>query len=294
MDKFIQNLIIVITVILLIFIIQITIDTHNNENTYKINNIHRGTNTNNANKNNKNRRNNLIENFAGVDATNITSFEPRQGDSSTIVTITGSGLDHIGEITFEDVECVIFEDRTDTEMKILPPSLTELGKTIQEVRDIMNKGEDIGLPIKKIKILRRMNITQQDGLSTSDAIILDGIRFHYIDKINYLDNCPKLEEPPKPEPEPIEEEVDINREVSGSDMEFVKEILPKKMKQLQVLIDKQNDIIKYYEALNIDNNNIEYLSKIQALETLNNMKKEYNVQRFNIHKTIGKRYDYSF
>ena len=44
----------------------------------------------------------------------------------------------------------------------------------------------------------------------------------------------------------------------------------------------------------IDNNNIEYLSKIQALETLNNMKKEYNVQRFNIHKTIGKRYDYSF
>ena len=285
MDKFIQNLIIVITVILLIFIIQITIDNYDKENTYKINNIHNVNNTN---------RNNLVENFAGVDATNITSFEPRQGDSSTIVTITGSGLDHIGEVTFEDVECIIFEDRTDTEIKILPPSLTELGKTIQEVRDIMNKGEDIGLPIKKIKILRRMNITKQDGLSTSDAIILDGIRFHYIDKINYLDNCPKLEEQPKPEPEPIEEEVDINREVSGSDMEFVKEILPKKMKQLQVLIDKQNEIINYYEALNIDNNNIEYLSKIQALETLNNMKKEYNIQRYNIHKTIGKRYDYSF
>ena len=285
MDKFIQNLIIVITVILLIFIIQITIDNYDKENTYKINNIHNVNNTN---------RNNLVENFAGVDATNITSFEPRQGDSSTIVTITGSGLDHIGEVTFEDVECIIFEDRTDTEIKILPPSLTELGKTIQEVRDIMNKGEDIGLPIKKIKILRRMNITKQDGLSTSDAIILDGIRFHYIDKINYLDNCPKLEEQPKPEPEPIEEEVDINREVSGSDMEFVKEILPKKMKQVQALIDKQNEIINYYEALNIDNNNIEYLSKIQALETLNNMKKEYNIQRYNIHKTIGKRYDYSF
>jgi len=286
MDKFIQNLIIVITVILLIFIIQITIDNYDKENTYKINNIH--------NTNNKNNRNKLVENFAGVDATNITSFEPRQGDSSTIVTITGSGLDHIGEVTFEDVECVIFEDRTDTEIKILPPSLTELGKTIQEVRDIINKGEDIGLPIKKIKILRRMNITKQDGISPSDAIILDGIRFHYIDKINYLDNCPKLEEPPKPEPEPIVEEVDINREVSGSDMEFVKEILPKKMKQLQALIDKQNEIINYYEALNIDNNNIEYLSKIQALETLNNMKKEYNIQRYNIHKTIGKRYDYSF
>jgi hypothetical protein len=288
MDKFIQNLIIVITVILLIFIIQITIDNYDKENTYKINNIH------NTNKNNRNIRNNLVENFAGVDATNITSFEPRQGDSSTIVTITGSGLDHIGEVTFEDVECVIFEDRTDTEMKILPPSLTELGKTIQEVRDIMNKGEDIGLPIKKIKILRRINITKQDGISPSDAIILDGIRFYYIDKINYLDNCPKLEEPPKPEPEPIEEEVDINREVLGSDMEFVKEILPKKMKQLQALIDKQNEIINYYEALNIDNNNIEYLSKIQALETLNNMKKEYNIQRYNIHKTIGKRYEYSF
>ena len=279
MNKFIQNLIIVITVILLIFIIQITIDTYDKENTYKINNIH---------------TNNIIENFDGVDVTNITSFEPRQGDSSTIVTITGSGLDNIGEVLFDDVECVIFEDRTDTEMKILPPSLTELGKTIQEVRDIMNKGDDIGLPIKKIKILRKMNITPEDGISPSDAILLDSIRFHYIDKINYLDNCPKIKEPTKPEPEPIVEEVDINNEVSGSDMEFMKETLPKKMKQLQLLIDKQNDIIKYYEALNIDNNNIEYLSKIQALETLNNMKKEYNVQRFNIHKTIGKRYDYSF
>ena len=59
------------------------------------------------------------------------------------------------EILFNGVECVIFEDRTDTEIKILPPSLGELGKTIQEVRTIMNEGKSIGLPIEDIKLVRR-------------------------------------------------------------------------------------------------------------------------------------------
>lgn len=277
MDKFEKNLFIVLTLISFIFLIQNAI----NESSFQ---------------------NNTIEKFEGVDVTNITSIEPRQGDSSTIVTIKGSGLDLIGEVLFDDVECVIFENRTDSEIKILPPSLNELGKTIQEVRKIMNEGTDIGLPIDKIKIIRRNkdgsvpNLTLQDGIAPSDAIILEGIKFHYIDKVNYVDNCPKLPEPEEPEEEipEADEVLDEQNEIAGSDMEFLKEALPRKMEKLQKLIDKQNDIIKYYESLNIDNNNIEYLSSIQALETLNNMKKEYNIQRFNIHKTIGKRYDYVF
>jgi hypothetical protein len=277
MDKFYRNLLIVLTLIAFIFLIQNAI----NESSFQ---------------------NNTIENFESVDVTNITSIEPRQGDSSTIITIKGSGLDLIGEILFDDVECVIFENRTDSEIKILPPSLNELGKTIQEVRKIMNEGTDIGLPINKIKIIRRNkdgtvpNLTLQDGIAPSDAIILEGIKFHYIDKVNYVDNCPKLPETEEPEEEipEADEVLDEQNEISGSDMEFLKEKLPGKMEKLQKLIDKQNDIIKYYESLNIDNNNIEYLSSIQALETLNNMKKEYNIQRYNIHKTIGKRYDYVF
>mgnify|MGYP006103620959 CR=1 FL=1 len=100
-------------------------------------------------------RNNIdskIESFENVDVTNIISFEPRQGDSSTIITIKGVGLDYIGNILFNNVECVILDDRKDNEIKILPPSLTELGKTIQEVRTIMNDGKDIGLGTEQIKI----------------------------------------------------------------------------------------------------------------------------------------------
>ena len=280
MDKFNKNILIVLTLIALIFLIQNAI----NDSSF-INNS------------------NTIENFEGVDVTNITSIEPRQGDSSTIVTIKGSGLDLIGEVLFDDVECVIFENRTDSEIKILPPSLNELGKTIQEVRKIMNDGTDIGLPIKEIKIIRRNkdgtvpNLTKQDGIAPSDAYVLEGIIFHYIDKINYVDNCPKLPEPEDTVEEEIpdaDEALEQQNEIPGSDMEFLKETLPKKMEKLQELIDKQNEIINYYESLNIDNNNIEYLSSIQALETLNNMKKEYNIQRYNIHKTIGKRYNYVF
>ena len=66
------------------------------------------------------------------------------------------------------------------------------------------------------------------------------------------------------------------------------------MKKLQDLIDKQNETIKYYESLNVDNNNIEYLSEIQALDSLKNLKKEMNIQRYNIHNTISDRYNYHF
>ena len=146
-------------------------------------------------------------------------------------------------------------------MKILPPSLGELGKTIQEVRTIMNEGKSIGLPIEDIKLVRRNrdgsvpNITEQDGITKTDALNLDGIIFYYIDKINYLDNCPVL-----PEPEVVEEEeiteIEEATEIPGTDMHFFKEVLPQKMKKLQDLIDKQNETINYYESLNVDNNNI--------------------------------------
>ena len=281
MNKFNKNLIMVITILLLIFIIQNYLNKLEKKVFYNF------------------RNNNKKEHFQGVDVTNITSFEPRQGDSSTIITITGTGLDFISEIKFNDVECVIFEDRTDETMKILPPSLGEIGKTIQEVRDIMNNGTDIGLPTEKVSIIRRNkdgsvpNITPQDRIRPSDSIELKGIIFYYIDKINYLDNCPKIKEPTKPEPV-IEDEVDTNTEIPGTDMHFLKEVLPKKMERLQSLIDKQNEKIQYYESLNIDNNNIEYLSQIQALEALNNMKKEQNIGRYNIHKTISDRYGYTF
>ena len=77
MDKYTKNLIIVIAVLLLFVIIQSKITFYEN-------------------KFFKNFRNNNIENFQdSVDVTNISSFEPRQGDGSTIITIKGVGLENL-------------------------------------------------------------------------------------------------------------------------------------------------------------------------------------------------------
>ena len=274
MNQFNKNLMLVVTVIILIIIIQTLIEKYEKK-------LYR------------NFRNTNIENFQGVDITQIKSFEPRQGDSSTIITITGNGLDYIGEVLFNGRECLIFDDRKDGEIKILPPSLNELGKTIQEVREIMNEGKEIGLAVKDIKIIRKNNAG--DNI-LDDKRDLPGIVFHYIDKINYVDNCPKIEQKPKEEPELLDlvEDIETGGENPGSDMEFIKEILPNKMAQLEKLIEEQRNKIQYYESLNVDNNNIDYLSQIQALETLANLKKEYNIQRYNIHLTMKDRYGYSF
>ena len=274
MNQFNKNLMLVVTIIILIIIIQTLIEKYEKK-------LYR------------NFRNTNIENFQGVDITQIKSFEPRQGDSSTVITLTGNGLDYIGEVLFNGRECLIFDDRKDNEIKILPPSLNELGKTIQEVREIMNEGKEIGLAVNDIKIIRKNNAG--DNI-LDDKRDLPGIVFHYIDKINYVDNCPKIEEKPKEEPELLDlvEEVEIGGENPGSDMEFIKEILPNKMAKLEKLIEEQRNKIQYYESLNVDNNNIDYLSQIQALETLANLKKEYNIQRYNIHLTMKDRYGYSF
>jgi hypothetical protein len=274
MNQFNKNLMLVVTVIILIIIIQTVIEKYEK----KLYRNFRDTN---------------IENFQGVDITQVKSFEPRQGDSSTIITITGNGMDLIGEVLFNGRECLIFDDRKDNQIKILPPSLNELGKTIQEVREIMNEGKEIGLEINDIKIIRKNNAG--DNI-LDDKRELTGIVFHYIDKINYVDNCPKIEEKPKEEPELFDlvDDIETGGENPDSDMEFIKEVLPNKMLQLEKLIEEQRNQIQYYESLNVDNNNIDYLSQIQALETLANLKKEYNVQRYNIHQTMKDRYGYSF
>ena len=85
-----------------------------------------------------------------------------------------------------------------------------------------------------------------------------------------------------------------NQKREISQKEKKNKVLQKALRSNLLRRKKQNNIIRYYETLNIDNNNIEYLSQIQALETLANLKKEFNIQRYNIHKTMANRYGYSF
>ena len=43
-----------------------------------------------------------IENFTQFQTTIITDFSPKDGDGSTVVTMTGRGLQHIQEVLFND------------------------------------------------------------------------------------------------------------------------------------------------------------------------------------------------
>ena len=67
----------------------------------------------------------FVESFQDFQTTIITNFTPK-GDSSTIVTIEGRGLEYIQEV-FKDIECVILENRNPQRIQVIPPALTEVG-----------------------------------------------------------------------------------------------------------------------------------------------------------------------
>lgn len=228
----------------------------------------------------------------------ITKLDPFEGDSSTIVTIKGVGLNNIGKILFNGVECAILENRSDSEIQIIPPSLSELGLNISDVRKVM-KEKNEGLKVK-ISIARRdINTKKILGNSSDDidnVVVVPGVHFFYIDRIPYENNCPK---PPEQVPPPEESEiVDIPQQVPkveylpNSDLEFIQKVLPAKEAKLDILIGELNNTLEKNKEINT--NDITYLKIIQALDSLNKYKQEMNIQRFNIHNTLKERYGYPF
>ena len=242
---------------------------------------------------------NNVENFEEmVYNTIITKLDPYEGDSSTIVTIEGGGLNNVGKILFNNVECAILENRNDSKIEIIPPSLSELGFNISDVRKSM-KEKNEGLKVK-ISIARRdvntLNITGNSPEDTTNVVEIQGVNFFYIDRIPYQNNCP---EPPRPPPppaiEPVEIELADNQEVEyakGSDLEFIQKILPEKEREIDSLIGKMNKVLEDNREHNT--NDITYLNIIQSLDALQKYKKTMNIQRFNIHNTLHDRYGYNF
>ena len=240
-----------------------------------------------------------VENFEEmVYNTIITKLDPYEGDSSTIVTIEGGGLNNVGKILFNNVECAILENRSDSKIEIIPPSLSELGFNITDVRESM-KEKNEGLKVK-ISIARRdvntMNITGNSPDDNRNVVEIQGVNFFYIDRIPYENNCP---EPPRPPPppavEPVEIELADNQEVEyakGSDLEFIQKILPEKEREIDSLIGKMNKVLEDNREHNT--NDITYLNIIQSLDALQKYKKTMNIQRFNIHNTLHDRYGYNF
>ena len=97
-----------------------------------------------------------VESFQDFQTTIITNFSPKEGDSSTIVTIEGRGLEYIEEVLFKDIECVILENRNPQRIQIIPPALSEVGFTTRtNKKKIDETGSGMPVSVKLLKKWRK-------------------------------------------------------------------------------------------------------------------------------------------
>jgi len=237
-----------------------------------------------------------VESFQDFQTTIITNLTPKEGDSSTIVTIEGKGLNHIEEVLFNGIECVILENRTPIKLQIIPPALTELGFTIEQIRKKIDK-EGFGEPVS-IKLLKK-----NGGKDIENAVELQDINFIYIDKgANWKNQCPKEEV--------VEEEVQLLEGPSfslenltdseakfkeGTDLYFLHVTLPEMETKIKNLETKISNKIKEQEELyNSNSEATKQLKLIQSQDALLRYKQDMNILRYNIHKKMSDDYNYNF
>lgn len=253
---------------------------------------------------------NIKEYFADEETiimTNINNMVPFKGDSSTMITLKGIGLNAIGRIIFKnDVEenstktfseCVIIDDeRSDTEMKFIPPPISELGISLNDVRDKMKQNEGYRVSIYLIRKDKNNEIQANNPNDKDNFKLLQNVNFFYIDKIPYANNCPVINKPKRRLKE--DEETEIRLSPSGEpvykkdgDLEFVNTILKNQENKIDKTIKVLKNIIKKND--HYQNNNMDFIKTIQALDFLDKYKKNNNSYRYNLHKRISDRYNYN-
>uniref|UniRef100_A0A6C0J9C4 IPT/TIG domain-containing protein n=1 Tax=viral metagenome TaxID=1070528 RepID=A0A6C0J9C4_9ZZZZ len=234
-----------------------------------------------------------IESFQDFQTTTITNFTPKEGDGSTIVTIEGRGLEYIEEVLFKGSECVILDNATSSKIQIIPPALTELGFTIEQIRKKIDEtGSGIPVDVK----LQKKN----GGKTPLTSVLLPNIVFTYIDKgANWKDNCPKVEEEIEPEiPKAPAEEPDIDvsegeaKFKEGTDLYFLHVTLPDMEKKLETLINQMTDKLEEQKKNNPELENADKLKLIQSMDSLLKYKQDMNILRYNIHKNLSDDYGY--
>tara|TARA_B100000674_G_C37839360_1_gene914467 strand:- start:358 stop:1164 length:807 start_codon:yes stop_codon:yes gene_type:complete len=240
-------------------------------------------------------RTNNIENFTEFQTTIITDFSPKDGDGSTVVTMTGRGLQHIQEVLFNDTECVILEDRTSSKIQIIPPALSEIGMTIEEIRKTIEETGS-GMPVD-VKLMKK-----EGGTTPKTAVLLPDITFFYIDKgATWKNQCPKDEEgddegDTEVEGPSFEATIDTSQgEASfkeGTDLYFLHVTLPEMEDRLNGLIKEMEDKLEEQKLNNPGLEDINNLKEIQSLDSLFKYKQEMNILRYNIHKNIKDVYGY--
>lgn len=243
-----------------------------------------------------NKKQNKEHFYTGIVETIVSDMIPRNGDSSTLITLKGVGFDNVGKVIFnKNAECVILDERDDNTIKIIPPPLSELGKTIDDVRkemDINENPDAKGLKVS-IQLVRKdemNNIVGNNPFDTQNVIEIPGLFFYYIDKIPYANSCPEPEvvEPPAQPDEIIEPDDPELEYPPGSDLEFVNKIVPDRLKEIDSLIEVLKNKLDENKIHNTDN--IDYLKTIEALTILDQYKQKNNVHRYNVSKKYQEKY----
>lgn len=236
-----------------------------------------------------------IESFQDFQTTIVTNFSPKEGDSSTIVTIEGRGLEYIEEVLFKDIECVILENRNPQRIQIIPPALSEVGFTIEQIRKKIDETGS-GMPVS-VKLLKK-----NGGKTPETAVLLPDIVFTYIDKgANWKNQCPKTEEEPEPEIEDapaVEPDIDASEGQAefkeGTDLYFLHVTLPEMEEKLNTLYEEMNTKLEDMKRNTPELEDANKLKVIQSMDSLLKYKQEMNVLRYNIHKNMADDYGYDF
>lgn len=237
---------------------------------------------------------NFIQNYA---QTYVQSMTPNEGDGSTLVKLEGTNFDFVSKIYFGIgntlAQAIILPNRNNDKLEIIPPAITELNETILSIRNnIIEKQEGIKVDVYFIR--GDPNTNQDFSLSIDDenTVKVENLHFYYIDRLPYQNNCPTPPPPPSESvaQEPVEtdslpDEYQIEF-TEGSDLEFLNKTLPQKEEKLNNLYDSIIKNLNKYDKLNT--NEIETLEKMQAIETLDEVKKQFNYERYVITQELLK------
>ena len=234
------------------------------------------------------------ENYA---QTYVQSMIPNEGDGSTLVTLEGTNFDFVSKIYFGNgktlAQAIILPNRSNDKIEIIPPAITELNETILSIREsIKQKKEGIKVDVYFIRGDPRTGQDLALDLDDENTVKVENLHFFYIDRLPYKNNCPI---PPPPPSETLNNEPaetdslpdDSAVEfVEGSDLEFLNKTLPEREEKLNKLYNSIIKNLDKYDKLNT--NEVETLEKMQAMETLEEVKKQFNYERYVITQNLLK------
>lgn len=238
---------------------------------------------------------NFIENYA---QTYVQSMTPNEGDGSTLVKLEGTNFDFVSKIYFGIgntlAQAIILPNRSNDKIELVPPAITELNETLLSIRkNIIEKQEGIKVDVYFVRGDASKNMDYSlDPEDKKNTVKVENLHFYYIDRLPYQNNCPLPPPPPSEtlaqepaETDSLPEESPIEF-VDGSDLEFLNKTLPEKEKKLEQLYNSIIKDLNKYDKLNTDE--IETLEKMQAMETLEEVKKQFNYERYVITQNLLK------